>query len=112
MSAPAPGPLTLTLPAAVPTGLNPITEGEALLRAIREEPGEDAHRLVYADWLEEHGGEEGPARAELIRFQCRLARLAPGDPERGELERRERRLLKEHRSRWLADVPTHLRGRV
>jgi len=43
----------------------------ALLAAIRAAPGDDAPRLVYADWLDEHGQ---PERAEFIRVQCQLAR--------------------------------------
>jgi uncharacterized protein (TIGR02996 family) len=46
------------------------TEGEALFRAVCEEPWDDAVRLVYADWLEEHGQ---PQRADFIRFQCDYA---------------------------------------
>lgn len=38
----------------------------ALIEGIREEPWDDTRRLVYADWLEEHGQEE---LAELIRLQ-------------------------------------------
>jgi uncharacterized protein (TIGR02996 family) len=41
----------------------------ALLRALIDEPEELSHRLVYADWLEEHGDSE---RAEFIHGQCRL----------------------------------------
>ena len=48
-----------------------MTDGEALLAAILANPAEDTPRLVYADWLEEHGREE---RAEFIRVQCELAR--------------------------------------
>jgi len=33
-------------------------------RAIAQEPNENSHKLIYADWLEEHGL---PATAELIR---------------------------------------------
>jgi uncharacterized protein (TIGR02996 family) len=29
---------------------------DAFLRAIEESPGDDTPRLIYADWLEEHGG--------------------------------------------------------
>jgi uncharacterized protein (TIGR02996 family) len=36
------------------------------LRAILDSPGDDAVRLVYADWLEDHGE---PDRAEFIRLQ-------------------------------------------
>ena len=32
-----------------------MTHDEAFLEAIREQPGDDAPRLIYADWLEEHG---------------------------------------------------------
>lgn len=49
-----------------------MTERAALLAAIRAHPDEDTPRLVYADWLDEHGEGE---RAELIRVQCELARL-------------------------------------
>ena len=30
----------------------------AFVQAILEEPGERAHRLVFGDWLKEHGREE------------------------------------------------------
>lgn len=43
---------------------------EALLRAVVDAPGDDAPRLVYADWLEEHGH---PERAEYLRFEVKLA---------------------------------------
>jgi uncharacterized protein (TIGR02996 family) len=49
------------------------TAGDALLRDVLREPGADGLRLVYADWLEEHGGD--PARAEFTRVQVELARL-------------------------------------
>jgi uncharacterized protein (TIGR02996 family) len=45
-----------------------------LLRAIRENPDEDVHRLVCADWLEEQGEVD---RARLIRLHVELARLCP-----------------------------------
>jgi uncharacterized protein (TIGR02996 family) len=41
---------------------------DAFLQAILENPHEDTHRLVYADWLEENG--DAP-RARFIRWQCR-----------------------------------------
>ncbi len=55
-------------------------EERALLRAVCEAPDDDLPRLVYADWLEEHGR---PVRAEFIRLQCAWAR-ALHDPERGD----------------------------
>jgi uncharacterized protein (TIGR02996 family) len=72
----------------------------AFLRDIRANPDEDAPRLVYADWLEEHGGEQGAARAEFIRTQCALACLGEDDPRRSELEARTAGLLEAHGQRW------------
>lgn len=43
--------------------------------SIIASPDDDAPRLVYADWLEEHGGE--PERAEFIRCQIELAKPLP-----------------------------------
>jgi uncharacterized protein (TIGR02996 family) len=45
----------------------------SLIEAIRAEPEDDAVRLVYADWLEEHGQDD---RAELIRVQLALMKDA------------------------------------
>src|SRR5262245_56805489 len=45
----------------------------SLLSACKETPDDDAPRLVLADWLEEHGDEEGRARAEFVRVQCHFA---------------------------------------
>jgi uncharacterized protein (TIGR02996 family) len=52
-----------------------MTQHAGFLAAILAEPEEDAHRLVFADYLEEHGGQRGARHAALIRVQCRLARL-------------------------------------
>lgn len=49
-----------------------MTEEQAFLDAIRDAPDDDTPRLVFADWLEEHGQ---PERAEFIRVQCELARI-------------------------------------
>lgn len=52
-----------------------MTDNDAFLRTIIDNPRDDAPRLVYADWLEEHGDEMSVARAEFIRVQCQLARI-------------------------------------
>jgi uncharacterized protein (TIGR02996 family) len=54
--------------------------------AIREAPEEDTARLVYADWLDQHGQAD---RAEFIRVQCALAKLGP-DRRKGRKERLRR----------------------
>lgn len=76
---------------------------EAFLQVIIDNPDEDAPRLIYADWLEEHG--ESP-RAEFIRIQCELARLPEDDEERRPiLQEREWTLLSAHAKEWLAELP-------
>jgi uncharacterized protein (TIGR02996 family) len=82
------------------------TEDAALWRAVVAEPHDDAPRLVYADWLEEH---DQPERAEFIRTQCRLAALDEDAPERSALDRRERQLWLKHKSAWKGDLPGRLR---
>ncbi|HWG46152.1 MAG TPA: TIGR02996 domain-containing protein [Gemmataceae bacterium] len=72
----------------------------AFLQAIREEPHDDAHRLIYADWLEEQGGAHRTARANFIRAQCRFAVLPADDPMRGALEGEAADLLAEHECAW------------
>jgi len=69
----------------------------AFLRAIKETPEDDTPRLILADWLDENGD---PDRAEFIRVQCRLARLAEDAAEREPLEQRERALLEQHAAAW------------
>lgn len=72
----------------------------ALIAAIRDHPDDDTPRLVCADWFEEQGDETSVARADFIRTQVALARLAPTDPRQSELRARELRLLKRHAAAW------------
>jgi uncharacterized protein (TIGR02996 family) len=52
-----------------------MSDRAALLRAILVSPADDAVRLVYADWLEEHGGPLERMHAEFIRLGLEVARL-------------------------------------
>jgi uncharacterized protein (TIGR02996 family) len=52
-----------------------VSDHDAILRAVIEEPEEDLPRLLYADWLEEFGSEEDHICSEFIRVQCEIARL-------------------------------------
>jgi uncharacterized protein (TIGR02996 family) len=79
-----------------------MADRDAFLAAIRADPDDDTNRLVYADWLDDHGQ---PQRAEFIRLQCELARLPPADPRRPALQGRERELLRAHRRAWAAELP-------
>src|SRR5438128_32858 len=69
----------------------------AFLRSIAEEGDVNTGRLVFADWLEEHG--ESP-RAEFIRVGCELAASNLSEKHRHDLRVRERALLDAHRHGW------------
>jgi uncharacterized protein (TIGR02996 family) len=56
-----------------------MTDRAAFLAAIAAAPADDLPRLVFADWLDEHGD---PDRAEFIRLQCAAARGGPADHDR------------------------------
>jgi uncharacterized protein (TIGR02996 family) len=71
--------------------------GEGLLQAIIEEPEADDLRLLYADWLEDHGD---PARAEFIRVQLAYAALPEGHRDGPGLKKRQGMLLHENIRRW------------
>ena len=77
-------------------------DAEALLRAILAAPDDDAPRLVYADWLDEHGD---PDRAAFIRAQVELARPSEDHVRRLQLIQSERALLRANRARWTAWLP-------
>lgn len=48
-----------------------MTDRLALLRAILAAPDDDTPRLIYADWLDEHGTTDADeARVEYIRLTC------------------------------------------
>ena len=64
-----------------------MTDDDSFLRAIGAAPADDAPRLVYADWLDDHGQ---PERAEFIRVQCELACRQGDRARRTELRLRER----------------------
>jgi uncharacterized protein (TIGR02996 family) len=90
-----------------------MTDDKALLAAILAEPDNDRVRLIYADWLEEHGD---PARAEFIRLECELhGMLTPaGDapysweqPRFRKLEARAGELWDAHAGRWFPGLETY-----
>jgi len=79
---------------------------EGLLAAILAEPDNDEPRLVYADWLDDHGDH---ARAAFIRLECALHGMltpAGGAPEVWEqprfraLRSRATELWSAHAERW------------
>jgi uncharacterized protein (TIGR02996 family) len=75
---------------------------EAFLEDIREHPDDDAPRLVYADWLDDHGDAD---RAEFIRAQVMSARPALDEGQRRSLEKRADDLLAHHEAAWRSTLP-------
>src|SRR5262245_48764432 len=71
----------------------------ALVETIRAHPSEDSPRLVYADWLEEHGECE---LAEFIRVQIERAERDEFDPAQKALAQRERELIEARGNDWVA----------
>ncbi len=67
------------------------------LQAIIDHPEDDTARLIYADWLEDHGDAD---QAEFIRVQLALARLTEVDECRPQLLGREVYLLARHCKEW------------
>jgi uncharacterized protein (TIGR02996 family) len=65
---------------------NIMSDHDAFLRTIFDEPDDDTPRLVYADWLQENGDE---VYAEFIRIQCARAQTSLDNPEWKRLSDRE-----------------------
>lgn len=79
-----------------------MDDQQALLAAVLEFPQQDAPRLIYADWLDEHGD---AARAEFIRVSIELE-WRPYSERRTAHYRdtlvRFRALVSAHRAGWVA----------
>ncbi|MBO0698740.1 MAG: TIGR02996 domain-containing protein [Zavarzinella sp.] len=74
-----------------------MSERDDLFRAVLAAPDDDAPRLIYADWLDEHGE---PERAEFIRLQCAMDRIPPKTGRWRPLHDRTSRLEREWKARW------------
>src|SRR5262245_14653923 len=74
-----------------------MSERDALFQAVLDAPGDDAPRLVFADWLDENGE---PERAELIRVQIAAARTPFYEARYDALNRRADELIVAHRTAW------------
>ena len=71
-------------------------EEAAFLDRVCADPDDDAPRLIFADWLDEHGHPRG----EFIRVQVALSRMSAGDPRRDTLADREAALLARFHAPW------------
>ena len=98
-----------------------MSDRDALLTAILANPDEDTPRLVFADWLDEHGdasphaagtseGGSGEAwganswRAKFIRAGCAAARAAPYSQAKYDLTAQADGLQGLHGAEWAAGL--------
>lgn len=84
---------------------NPTGDELALLKAIASAPDDDLPRLVFADWLDEHGRGE---RAEFIRLQVADAGPMTG-AERVMIRERIKELQQAHQPVWFRELPRWVR---
>src|SRR5262249_46077694 len=69
------------------------------LADIAEDPEDDVPRLIFADWLSDHGDPRG----DFIRTQCEASRLPDSVPNN--LQAQEQALRMQHGSAWLGNPP-------
>src|SRR5262249_9655818 len=81
-----------------------MDRARGFLEAIREHPDDDTPPLVFADYLDEHGGTPERARAAFIRAQVRAEHLDPTDVARWALEDEAAELLSGHGAEWVASL--------
>ena len=74
------------------------------LREIKEHPDDDTPRLIFADWLQEHGDAAAAARGEFLRSRVLRQRLPVDDPGHRVLKRREGELFTSYRWSWLGPL--------
>src|SRR6188474_1061737 len=82
-------------------------DGKGLFAAICADPEDDTARLVYADWLDEHG--DAP-RAEALRLSVERRRLPDWEPRAWVLDARLDRLRENHGTEWDAELPKLVDG--
>ncbi|WP_020468836.1 TIGR02996 domain-containing protein [Zavarzinella formosa] len=82
-------------------------EEAAFIDRIREDNADDLPRLIYADWLDEHGHQP---RADFIRVQCALAKMAEDDPNTETLRMYENSLLESYSDEWTQKIGQIVEG--
>src|ERR1043165_8521656 len=96
--------MSATAPAltAAQTVLLAADDLDALYASVLADPADDTPRLVYADWLDEHGQ---PERAEFIRLQIEIARRPIGSAEADESAVRLEALRESYARTWSEELP-------
>ena len=78
----------------------------AFLDAIRRNPADDVTRSVYADWLDEQGGEANAKKSAFLRLVSRLAEAPSGTDEPTPLRTDLREMAKGLDKKWVRVVCT------
>jgi uncharacterized protein (TIGR02996 family) len=73
-------------------------DDDAFIRAILAAPADDLPRLVYADWLDDHGDATAATKSEFLRL------TAAGRADVGDRQKRLRQLAAKLDADWLAAV--------
>jgi uncharacterized protein (TIGR02996 family) len=87
-----------------------MSQANAFLAAILDEPDLLAHRLVFADWLEDQPDEPSRQRGEFIHAQIERESLPPTHPRARALLRREAEILEQHGRIWADPIVRKARG--
>ncbi len=74
------------------------------LRKLLESPADDTVRLVYADWLDERGDEEGKLKSQFLRLTVQLHERRRGSTWRTALRTEMQPLAAKLPTDWLAVV--------
>ena len=72
------------------------------MQAIIADPDSDELRLVFSDWLEEHGNTD---RAEFIRLQIDMAKISPWTCEYGQLRDQTAEIYQRNKETWKIGEP-------
>jgi uncharacterized protein (TIGR02996 family) len=83
-----------------------MTPEIAFVQAILEDPEDLDQRRIFADWLEDQGGDLA-LRGELMRLQCDLSAGVPDVARRDPMRRREAALWERLREAWLGPLAEH-----
>ncbi len=85
-----------------------MTEEEnLLLKAVLDDPDNDAPRLTYADWCARQNDAPTKARAEFIRLQLEIAQIGSARVNRGEAYSQMYRAMKlqdAYKTEWTASL--------
>jgi uncharacterized protein (TIGR02996 family) len=77
---------------------------QAFLATLRRTPADDVTRLVYADWLDEQGGDTNTAKSAFLRLECTFATLLKDSHDYGAMLERLHELAKSLDTGWLSIV--------